>query len=65
MAREVLRPLPECPVLLRERAERATSRDIPVGRMHLRARSGAQDVHHWEGSAGETGERFEKSREVH
>lgn len=56
MAREVLRPIPEYIVLLRKRAERATCRDLPVGRMHLRARAGAQDVHHRERSAGETGE---------
>lgn len=59
LAREVLRPLPEYTVLFRERAERATCWDLPVGRMHLRARAGAQVVHNREGGAGETGETFE------
>lgn len=56
MAREVLRPSPECTVLLWERAKRAPCWDLPVGRMHLRARAGSQDVHHWEGGAREAGE---------
>lgn len=58
MVGEVLRPLPECTVLLRERAKRATRWDLPVGRLHLRAHAGAKDIHDREGGAGETGEVF-------
>lgn len=64
VAREVLRPLSEYTFLLRERAERETRRDLPVGRMHLRSLTGPQDVHHREGSDGETGEEsFDGDRE--
>lgn len=62
MAREVLRPLPEYTLLLRERAERAPCWDLPVGGMHLRARACPKDVHDWKGGAGEAGEDAEEGR---
>lgn len=46
---EVLRPLPECALLLRERPERKALRYIPAGGMHVREGTGAQSVRHQQG----------------
>lgn len=59
---EVLRPLPECALLLRERPERTALRYIPAGGMHMREGTGVQSVRHqqgcyWEAAGASHGKR--------